>query len=314
MFKLYNVEDLSSQFTEKSDQGYFYCFIKTSDDAKKSIEAKNIIYVTDDQSLLVSLSNKGMGVITKEAFDLMNKNESRKLELLKKVGKNVDQLGSSVAQNISRYKKLYERLSPLRKEQFRNTFINFKYAAGISSGGEFFDYHDLGENRVILFHSCSNSYVFSSIALENFDKWKSRLGEKEQIQRFIDLQLEEAKKINSEAVISLFYIDTRAQNITFYSNKKQELYKNRDAIALELAGENEGQQLHLKLHERLVFLSSGVYKNVPEIQGALPALLQKKTIDLMPEIFFQLKKNDIDDFLNSDASVIVFEIGAEGKV
>jgi hypothetical protein len=314
MFKLYNVEDLSLQFTEKSDQGYFFCHIKSNDDFSKLTTAQNIIYVTEDQNLLAALCKRGMGVITKVAFELMNKNESRKLELLKKVGKNVDELGSSVSQNISRYKKLYERLSPLRKEQFRNTFINFKYAAGISSGGEFFDYHDLGENRVILFHSSSNSYVFSSVALENFDKWKSRLFEKEQIHRFIDLQLEEAKKINSEVVLSIFYIDTKAQNITFYSNKKQDLYKNRDAIALESAVECEGYQIHLRLHERMVFLSSGVYKNVPEMQGSLPALLQKKTIDLMPEIFFQLKKNDIDDFLKSDASVIVFEIGAEGKI
>jgi hypothetical protein len=255
-----------------------------------------------------------MGVITKEAFDVMNKSESRKLELLKKVGKNVDDIGSSVAQNISRYKKLYERLSPLRKEQFRNTFISFKYAAGLSPGGEFFDYHNLGENRIILFHSCSDSYVFSSVALENFDKWKSRLVDKEQIKRFIDLQLDEAKKIKSEVVISLFYIDTKTQNITFFSNKIQELYKNRDAIALEITGGNEGHELHLRLHERLVFLSSGVYKNAPEMHGALPALLQKKTIDMMPEIFFQLKKNNIDDFLKSDSSVIVFEIGAEGSV
>jgi len=314
MFKLYQAHELTHEILKSSDQGYCFVFVKKSDDIKSLKVLGNIIYVTEDNDLLQQLSGLGLGVIALAGFELININEAKKLETLKNVGKNIDQLSSSVAQNVFRYKKLYERLSPLRKEQFRNTFISFKYAAGLSAGGEFFDFHDLGENRIVLFHSSSDSYVFSSVALENFDKWKSRLTDREEVKKFMQMQLDEANKINSNVVLSIFYIDTKAQDVIFYSNKKQDLYKNRDAISIETTDLNEGTQLHLKLHERLIFLSLGVYKNASDISGTLPALLQKKTSDLLPEIFFRLKKTDIDDFLKSDASVIVFEIGAEGKV
>lgn len=236
-------------------------------------------------------------------------------------------LNALVSQNLSelhRLKRLHERLVPMRGEKLKGLSIHSKFAAGESSGGEFFD-TVAREKEVLVLLASSRSYIASSAILGHFEELRSKNSfDDASLESFVTALSYELKKLQSGDVeLLLFTIDMKTMEIKGYNYGAATIWKDGSAInkANELeVNPNfvEKARIEFKLArgEKVLVRSSGLAKNLAQTDYAKDenwlAFLDKSTDksaqELLSELFFQLKKNVETDFLKTDASAILIEV------
>lgn len=243
------------------------------------------------------------------------------------VNREMSGLIGSVETELLRVKKFYEHNAPKRYKGIKSLKIISKYAAGESIGGEFFDIFEK-HNKLFLLMSDTSSYLASSSILSLFTAYKIEN----------DISIESNKKLVTE-------IKAEMQEIS--SSKKKELEVSLLSIAIDLNtyelegymygsfrgvsslnlnkfnGENKNLintdiedgkfKTSLNRGERLLVLSPGLVKSWSQLKPEfmIEELLNKpniKQIDILDEIFFQLKKDRKSGFLPHDASAIMMEV------
>jgi hypothetical protein len=263
--------------------------------------------------------------------------ESKVLGTGAEVGAGQVHLGKILEQSLielQRVKKIHEKVVPLRHEKIKGINLYSKFAAGFSSGGEFFDIKK-DEHQVIVIVTHAKSYVASSIVLNHFEEFQRiKNVDKESIEDFLENLIDECRELdlidrdNPETLqLDILRLDLRTFEFegfhfghgSYFSNGKKLSNENERAL-----NENFFEEAHykgkLERGEKLIYASPGVLQNF-EVRGE-KGLLGKIVLEqfdngpreVLNEIFFQLKKNNEEDFLKFDASVIYLEVDANAFI
>jgi hypothetical protein len=243
------------------------------------------------------------------------------------IGETLNRLVASTLNELQRVKKLHERLVPLRQDHVKGLSVHSKFAAGETSGGEFFDMVK-DEQSVLFIASSSRSYVASSIILSHFEvlRGKKQIGVS-QMEEFLealtcelrDLELIDRDRFDLVQLV-VANVDLKTMRIDGYHFGNFQLHS--------LAGGDEGNQYPLNENffdkarftrtfqraEKLVLLSPGVILNANGKLGGMDVAqyvrsqMPNGAKIFLTELFFQLKRDLTREFLQYDASAIFIEV------
>jgi hypothetical protein len=280
---------------------------------------KNVIAVVKEDSHVELIRNK----ISFVENNLKN-NEILKSQLLS-LNKELAETMEGVGSQLLRVKKIYEKKAPKRLENFKGFTIYSKYAAGEDMGGEFFDIF-AKDNKIFMLMSASSSYIASSSILEYFSDLKGQLNISEENEiNFITRvrselqQINENKKVPVEAQIITCILDINTLNIVGHifgsfqvmsSNLNREVSRNNPIYGNI---ENSKFELQLERGERILLNSPGFIKNwdMSKPKFMIEELVSNKKIkalDVLDEVYFQLRKESSTGFLSHDASSLILEV------
>lgn len=259
--------------------------------------------------------------------------ESKVLGTGAEVGQGQVHLGKILEQSLAelqRVKKLHEKVVPLRQEKIKGVNLFSKFAAGFSSGGEFFDIKKTdGQLLIILTHA--QSYVASSIVLSHFEQLqKSDKFDRENLEDFLENLINECRDLDlidrdepETLQLDMLLLDLKTYHFEGYHFGNGAYFSNGEKLSNEnkrALNENFFEEAHyegsLVRGQKLIFASPGVLQNFNlKNESGLLAKIIKEQYDNGPrevlnEVFFQLKKNTDEDFLRYDASVIYLEVNA----
>lgn len=253
----------------------------------------------------------------------MKNSESR--ELLK-IGQSLNQLVTQSLRELQRVKKIHETLVPLRCEKIKGLTIHSKFAAGESSGGEFYDVVE-GDREFVIMISHTSSYVASSMVLSEFDLFRQKKSFSQS--DLEDFSLKIGKKIKGTIPDKDFHnthlflarVDMKSLLIEGVNWGKFQLISDDKFFV----GENNyfidesflsNVSFASKLNRSCQYavISPGLRRCCDdrmlgkELLSYLKELLPEGAQKFLQEIFYQLKKDRDSSFLEYDATSIFIEV------
>lgn len=266
-----------------------------------------------NQNLLLLESVFKENIILKSQFFSMNK--------------EISNLMGSVETELLRVKKFYENNTPKRYKGIKALKILSKYAAGESIGGEFFDIFE-DQSKIFLLMSDTSSYLASSSILSLFTAFKLEKNISLEAQKNLVLDIKNDmkelslnKKKELKVRILALSIDLNSYEVEGFIAGK---FRGISSLKIDKLKGNEHNLIHADIDdlafkfnldrgERILFLSPGLTKSWSQLQPdfMIEELINKsniKQIDILDEIFFQLKKDRSSGFLPHDASAIMMEV------
>jgi len=282
---------------------------------------ENLVYSFNKDSSLASVYSHLFHIQS-----LYRENIVLKSQLLS-LNREMSGLIGSVETELLRVKKFYEHNAPKRYKDIKGLKLLSKYAAGESIGGEFFDIFEK-QNKIFLLMSDTSSYLASSSILSLFTAFKMEneitLESNKRLVEDIKAEMQEIsqnKKKELEVSVLSVSIDLNSYEVEGFifgdfkgiSSLKLDKFSGMKKNLIH-AQVDEGKVAdHLTRGERLIFLSPGLNRSWSQLKPdfMIEELLNKsnvKQIDILDEIFFQLKKNRKSGFLPHDASAIMMEV------
>lgn len=291
------------------------------------LELLNIVAVIDHKSSSLLLKNQ-----IKILNNFCTEKEFLRSQMVSLNAELNDAL-ANVELEMLKVKRMYEKAVPRRIDNIKGMSFYSKYAAGESSGGEFFDLFR-EKNKVFVMASATTSYLASSTLISLFTSFKQKRSfSQESLKDFLKSMEEEIKHINEtrqkpigfELFIGIF--DTGKSilnghilgNFNLLSNASEHGQMGNSLSVQAENLKNSSFQVNMNRGERLLLISPGLMKNWEELspQFHFETLLQNNQIkptDVIDEIFFQLKKDADSSFLKYDASVLMMEIDSNAMV
>lgn len=257
-------------------------------------------------------------------------------EDLRELAGDINLILQKVEREMERVKKLHTDLMPKRYQDFKGLHLLSKFASGESLGGEFFDLAEIN-HKMLFFLSSSNSYLTSTLILNSFNDLKTKddinLEDLKSVIGGISNELnvlgqtKKKKKINLEMMIGFINLKNLklegynfGQN-TFISTNQNDVQKN----AKHVIGANDypvdpqfekQAYFDVKLERGAMgyFVSSGVKKNCQDYlrgQDYLQFIAKHTNLykeDMLQEVFFELRKERENEFLERDATMIFMQV------
>jgi len=249
-------------------------------------------------------------------------------EKLAALSAQMDGVMTDAFQELQRAKRLHSKLVPIRKQETKGFTISSKYGAGLANGGEFFD-SILDDNCLIFFCTASNSYVQNSVILTGFEDFKARgKYSKDQLELFLTNLSSECAKLNTTTSDDRLPLEVLLMKIDL-SSMSANIWQFGKFSWLSSDGEvSEGNQFPLApaffdksfrnykfcRGEKILILSPGFAYNSKGFLKKQPILrfakeqLASEGREVLDELFFQLKKDKDQEFLDFDASAFHFEV------
>ena len=228
----------------------------------------------------------------------------------------LDQVLQNAEIEMVKAKKIHETLIPRRNDEIKGIKFANKYAAGEGGGGEFYDLIQT-PTKVFQVLVSSQSYLISSSVLgisgnhrdkefNPYDFLKEARGE--------ITTINETKKKPSEVDLLILELDLSTLNLKIYNESKAELYsQSKGRIIFD-----HNQSYQLTKGEKVIVFSTGFLFNWREahpnksIHKFLEDSSKFSLVELMPELFFQLKEGKETEFLTKDATVVMMEVNRHG--
>ncbi len=245
---------------------------------------------------------------------------------LAEVNQNLNEVVEFTLNELQRIKSIHEKLVPIRADDLKGISIASKFAAGESSGGEFFDMVK-GEQECLVLLSNAKSYVVSSLLLSNFEIFRETKNfSNEMIKKFIlnlndELLSKEIPEKRKEVDVFIAKIDLKTMQIEGYNIGQCDLITSEGQSVCSNQSKLDPSSLddcsflfRLSRGEKIMLLSPGIKSNCDNLLGGMNYLsFAKDQINLAPrqaldEVFYQLKRFTNTSFLKDDASVIFFEV------
>jgi len=241
------------------------------------------------------------------------------------VSQNLNETVEFTLSELQRIKSIHERLVPVRSDDLKGLQIASKFAAGESSGGEFFDMIKSDQECLLLLTN-SKSYVVSSLVLSHFEIFReSKDFSKEMMKSFIknlndELSSKEIPEKRKKVDMFVARIDLKKMMIEGYNFGNNELITSDkhavDANENDMDGALEESEFEIRMSrgDKLMLLSPGVKSNSNGILSGQNYLnFAKEQVNSAPrqcldEMFYQLKRFTNTSFLKDDASIIFFEV------
>lgn len=313
------------------------CFLQMSALLKAKLADLEAVLIFSSTGVpIVSYGPNIISVFNKEMPKELLENQIRYLEkqiqvkaILKSqminLNGELNELIGSVGIQLKRVKKLYEKKAPKRLENFKGLSVISKYAAGENGGGEFFDLYSTDSKLLLMMSSCS-SFLASSSLLQYFSELKATEKVNDKILLgFIKKISNELEVINKsrkkKATIDLFL------GIIDFADLKMDGYKFGEFQILSNSLENEITvqnrdftkpekskfTLQLERSQRILLNSSGFMKNwsLTNVDFLIEELFlnnKNRALDILDELYFNLKKKSMNGFLAHDASSVMLEV------
>lgn len=236
------------------------------------------------------------------------------------LGKDLNELATKTMEETNKLKEVHQQIVPIRKFEGKGINIFSKFAAGTSSGGEFFDFSSSDKTITILVTSTS-SYILTSYFLTYMSMLKQAQGPDE-LKAFIEQVSIEVKSLgmNLEGSSLLFLtVDIKRMHVKGWNfggcsiHSTGQFYKDENSYPIDW---NFGDQAYfehqLERKERIYLVSKGMRANANKSGLAIEDLIVPNpdlTMDEeFNEVFYQLKKNRAQKFLEYDATMVILEV------
>ncbi|HXH29753.1 MAG TPA: hypothetical protein VNJ01_02960 [Bacteriovoracaceae bacterium] len=226
----------------------------------------------------------------------------------------LDQVLQNAQLEMSRAKNIHETLIPRRNEEIKGiNFLN-KYATGDGGGAEFYDLLQ-APNKVFQVLVTSQSYLITSSLMgilnlykkKGFDPASFLADAKSEIST-----INQAKKKKAHVDLLVLELDLTTLNLRTFGESKAEFYNQKGRIDLSSGVHQLGKG------EKFIVFSSGFLFNwkeekpSPDLYSFISAHSKLASVELMTELFFQIKKDKEEEFLKKDATVAIMEVGRNG--
>lgn len=280
---------------------------------------ENIVAVVNTQT------NKN--IIVQQIVNLENfvkTNNQLKSQLIS-LNMELNEVIGGVEDQLLRVKHAYEKVAPRRLEKFQGFKIYSKYAAGDDLGGEFFDLL-AKEDKVFVMMSATSSYLASSSILQTFAELKKEKTITKKVEEAFILkvqsQIEElaasqAREIKAQIMTCILNIKTLEIQGHVFGNFKVMSSNTKHNVEFTNSLSMEFEQVRfkrkIKRGERIMLCSPGFLVNWASLNPnfMIEELMMNKKVkvlDILDEVYFQLKKDTTSGFLKSDASAIIMEV------
>lgn len=289
-----------------------------------------IIFTSQNVSHHINLKNL-LAVIRQDdpienSINILINNEERikhenilKSQLLS-MNAELSHLMGNVENELWKVKSSREKILPRRLEQLEGIKIFSKYSAGERSGGEFFDLFEKNGSVFILI-SHTSSYLASSIILQCFSEFKKVGILTPATQKSLINMIEKKVAVLSESQGSEIELElfTGVYNLECFElslvKKGQFELTHSDSGKLEVLDQ---EVVCLEEGQRLMMSSPGFKKSWKDCASCID--IEKlvkdpmiKSLDILDESFYQLKKSAESNFLERDAAIIILEVEANVK-
>jgi hypothetical protein len=295
---------------------------------------KNIVFVVDveDMPLEVSLDNDNLIYLSNptKSFELLlpllrilvGKMVAEGLESFDTLNENLNEVMLKSLQKLEEIKKLHKQIVPIRYEQIKGVHFTSKYHAGLSSGSEFLDIINK-KNRTILVLTSSSSYTVTSFMLTRFTKLRLEKDisqanlENFIIELFDKLEQESRpKKGKNRLEVLLLDLDYKNMQVSGYNIGDNKLISpniNLKFSKQEFDKESISShrfEIALTRGEQLLIISPGFSLNSKGFidgQGQekyIRSLMKNDSYEILNELFFQIKKDSDDEFLEFDSTLV----------
>ncbi|MCT4642840.1 MAG: hypothetical protein N4A33_11155 [Bacteriovoracaceae bacterium] len=297
-----------------------FVFTSTS---PSSWELDSIIGLINNKTDIKVLSN-----LISRYDDMTRKSSILKSQLLT-INNELSDVMGNVEVELLKIKKLYEVRTPKRVQDFKGIKVLCKYSAGESVGGEFFDIHK-AKNNIFLLMSSTNSYLISSNILATFSELKELdYIDDDTLQSFLQNIISQTIKLNAsknkkiELEFAALMINPSSLEVSGYiigdfefkTSNFSALFENRMKYSYdEVSLKDAFVKSKISRGQRILSTSPGFNKNwsrlTPDfVIEELLANKRIKTLDILDEVFYQLKKElKQNQFLTFDASAVIMEV------
>ncbi|MBT6324754.1 MAG: hypothetical protein HOJ35_02195, partial [Bdellovibrionales bacterium] len=280
--------------------------------------------VSLDNDNLIYLSNptKSFELLLPLLRILVGKMVAEGLESFDTLNENLNEVMLKSLQKLEEIKKLHKQIVPIRYEQIKGVHFTSKYHAGLSSGSEFLDIINK-KNRTILVLTSSSSYTVTSFMLTRFTKLRLEKDisqanlENFIIELFDKLEQESRpKKGKNRLEVLLLDLDYKNMQVSGYNIGDNKLISpniNLKFSKQEFDKESISShrfEIALTRGEQLLIISPGFSLNSKGFidgQGQekyIRSLMKNDSYEILNELFFQIKKDSDDEFLEFDSTLV----------
>ena len=236
------------------------------------------------------------------------------------LGRDLNELATKTMEETNKLKEIHQQIVPIRKFEGKGVNIFSKFAAGTSAGGEFFDF-SINDNMITILLTSTSSYILTSYFLTYMSILKHAQGHNE-LKKFIEEVSSEVKSlgINLEGASLLFVvIDVSKMSIKGWNfggssiHSTRNFYKDQNTFPIDWNFSDKAFfEYQLERQEKLYFISEGMRKNTQMSNISIEQLIIPKQDITMEEefneVFYQLKKNRSQKFLDHDATMVILEV------
>ena len=229
---------------------------------------------------------------------------------------------------LEKLKKIHSSIIPLREDHFKNIKVASKYIPGMKSGGEFFDILQK-DGKMIIFLSSTSSHADSSIILSLFEKLhQDKESSEDFTKKFISIFKEKTTSYpwKSFKGVQLFLMQIDCISLLAYgynfgdteiASNINKILSGNQLLIEEKNFEKARFEIDIAKIKDMMIISPGLKKNYKEYYDEdtlYKIILEKRKRSneyLAFEVFYMLKKDKEDDFLDYDASLFLMEIGKD---
>ncbi len=247
-------------------------------------------------------------------FDTIIQEQRALQKQMTQFSQELDQVLQTAQAEMSRAKKIHELLIPRRSEEIKGVAFFNKYAAGDGGGGEFYDLVQTSTTVYQVLVS-SQSYLTSSALMGLLNIHKARAfspGAFLAEARTEIATINGAKKKKAEVDLLVLELDLGHLTVRAHGDGKAEFYNQKGRIDLR------GAPHQLSKGEKMIVFSPGFLFNWKEgnpnkdLFTFLSGHSRVEPLELMTELFFQIRDGKDEKFLKKDATVAIMEIHRNG--
>ncbi len=245
-----------------------------------------------------------------------------------RLNNEVNEITTFLNKELLKIKKVHEQVFPQSSSGFKGLNVLSKFEAGISSGGEFFDIIKNGSKVLIMMSSC-DSYLKSTSILSLFSALKDKKVFDDNIlinfikeieSQFIQLSDVKSSLLNNSLL--LLVLDTKRLEAAGYCFGPFQLIRSHPEMSIKGNKVNisysslKKASFYTKLirGEKIFVISPGLINNWRKLKKevSLDLFISDHLFipgqEIINEVFYQVKKDTQDDFLDYDSSALLLEV------
>lgn len=282
------------------------------------VQSEDTIWATSDLALDTRLLLPPLRVVSHlaSAFD---QSDYKKIEGI------LDEMVSSGLNELLKIKSLHKKIVPIKKERFRGGIVYSKYAAGETSGGDFFDLKRI-DGRLMFFLYSSRSYLntlevinryqdLSTVSEIDLEKLSSCLWEI----KFPNADENQALTAGVFDWTDLCLKGHMFGGMAIFSSVKNFVF-GKDVPIEKSFSDQSLVSLKLERGEVLLVLSAGAKKLIDELFNDVSFRqffkdnYAKGAREFLDELFIKFKGLSSGEFLKYDSTVFLIEVNENAIV
>ena len=242
---------------------------------------------------------------------------------LKELRRSIDYLTEVTENELKRVKRIHKSIIKDENTKLDGVNLHVRYSPGVNEGSAFFD-HIIIDHNVLCFLFSTNSYLKSSMIIEEFYRLKERLKTINNFddKKFIETISNKLRALGQDGILDVDFmfinLNTKTMsckvinlgNSFIKSNRKIHEVGNDYPLDINFIDKSV-KNFELSRGESLVGLSKGVKQSSTDnkvLFATLDKFLGIKNQDLLEELFYSLKRKDNNSLVKYDAVAFIIEV------